>query len=120
MLDWYLDTGTSHHITHDLAGFHISSDYKGTEKVHIGDGQGLSIQHIGDSSFYSNSKCFQLSDILHILSIKKNLLSVQKFCTVNYCYFEFHLFFFVIKDQKHISHFSHDQLMKDYTGEDLI
>jgi len=46
---WYLDSGGSSHITHNQNILMHKTMYNGDEKVHIGDGTGLSILHSGFS-----------------------------------------------------------------------
>jgi len=55
----------------------------------------LKILHTGSSLLYSTSKSFFH---LHAPEIKKNLLSVHQFTNDNNVYFEFHPFFFYIKN----------------------
>lgn len=55
--------------------------YTSSEYMHVGDGTSINIHLIGSSSFYSsfNSKILSFKQLLHVLSITKNLLSVSKF-----------------------------------------
>jgi histone deacetylase 1/2 len=62
--------------------------------LHIGDGKGLFVSHIG----HTPKRTFTLSNILHVTRITKPLLSVQKFCRDNNVYFEFHASVFYVKD----------------------
>lgn len=62
---WYSDTGASHHVTSDLANLSINSEYQGGDKVQVGNGQGLSILHIGSSKFCTPQNSFLLINILH-------------------------------------------------------
>jgi len=66
--------------------------------LHVGDGKGLSISHIGHIKIYNPHRSFTLSNVLHVPAITKPLLSVQKFCLVNNVYFKFHPFLFYVKD----------------------
>lgn len=75
-----------------------SRTYQGNDNLHVGDGKGFPILHIGSSRIFSPNKTFQLTNILHVPHITKQLLSVQKFCLDNNVFFEFHTLFFVIKD----------------------
>lgn len=94
---WLPDTGSSNHVAQDTSSFDSHEPYFGEDALHVGNGKGLPILHIGSTRFYSPSKSFSLPNILHVPEIKKNLLSVQKFCQDNNVYFEFHSFF-VVKD----------------------
>ena len=67
--------------------------YNGNSKIHMGNGTGLEISHIGLSVFPSSSspnKVLFLKNILRVSAIKKNLLSVSQFARDNNVYFEFH------------------------------
>ncbi|KAD1865828.1 hypothetical protein E3N88_42185 [Mikania micrantha] len=96
---WLPDTGSSNHVSPDLAGFDNSEPYFGEDNLHVGNGKGLPILHIGSTRFYSPSTTFYLKNILHVPEIKTNLLSVQKFCQDNHIFFEFHDSFFLVKDK---------------------
>jgi hypothetical protein len=66
--------------------------------VHVGNGQGLPITHLGSSSLSYPSSSFHLNNVVHVPQITKNLLSVSKFTSDNGVYFEFHPNFFCVKD----------------------
>ena len=74
-LNWYPDTGATHHITSDLNNLNLQhEEYTGPEQVHVGNGQGLPIHHLGSSFINSPHATFLLKNILHVPSIQKNLL----------------------------------------------
>jgi histone deacetylase 1/2 len=75
-----------------------SEPYNGNDNLHVGDGKGLSITHIGHTKIYNPHRSFTLSNVLHVLAITKPMLSVQKFYLYNNVYFEFHHFLFYVKD----------------------
>jgi histone deacetylase 1/2 len=75
-----------------------SEPYLGNDHLHVGDGKGLVISNIAHSHIQSPKRTFTLSNILHVPTIKKPLLSVQKFCLENNVFFEFHPFVFYVKD----------------------
>jgi histone deacetylase 1/2 len=70
----------------------MKSAYSGQDRVNIGNGTCLRIQHIGHSYFTSPSCCKPviLHNLLHVPSITKNLLSVSKFACDNRVFFEFY------------------------------
>ena len=76
-------------------------EFAGKDKIMMGNGTGLNIKHIGQSSFQSqfSSKSLSLNHFLHISSITKNLPNVSKFAKDNVVYFEFFPNFFYVKDQ---------------------
>ncbi|KAD0157053.1 hypothetical protein E3N88_44702 [Mikania micrantha] len=96
---WLPDTGSTNHAAPDLSGFEYAEPYYGEDNLHVGNGTALPILHIGSKRFFSPNKTFSLTDILHVPQIKRNLLSVQKFCHDNDVFFEFHSTFFVVKDK---------------------
>lgn len=77
----------------------ILTTLKHSDSIHVGDGKALPNFHIGSSKVSSPHKNFTFSNILHVPIIKKNLLSVKKFCLENNVVFEFHSFFFVLMDE---------------------
>ncbi|KAL9458229.1 hypothetical protein AB3S75_007151 [Citrus x aurantiifolia] len=38
---WYLDSGATHHITNNMANMHMREEFKGSDQLTIGNGQGL-------------------------------------------------------------------------------
>ncbi|KAL4569482.1 hypothetical protein LXL04_025120 [Taraxacum kok-saghyz] len=96
---WLPDTGSTSHVAPDLSGFDTSEPYYGEDNLHVGNGKGLPILHIGSKRFYSPHKTFSIKNILHVPDIKKHLLSVQQFCHDNDVFFEFHSSFFAVKDE---------------------
>lgn len=81
----------------------LGSEYRGNNKVHIGNGTGLNISNVGYSILSSSSKPksrnFILKNLLHVPEITKNLISVLQFATDNHVFFEFHPHICLIKDQ---------------------
>jgi hypothetical protein len=112
--NWFPDTSENQHVTPDLARLAASKPYLNNDNLHVGDGKGLPIYHIGHTKIYTPHRSFTLSSVLHVLAIRKHLLSVQKFCLDNNIYFEFHPFVFYVKDlntnQVHLSSQSQDGL----------
>ena len=75
-----------------------SDDYIGTDQVLVGNGSCLHISQIGYSLITHSKTPFVLKQLLLIPDIKKKIVFVQKFCSDNLMYFEFHDRFFLIKD----------------------
>jgi len=88
----------NHHVTPDLMILTDSAPYLNNDHLHVGNGKGLSISHIGHTMLHSPKHTFTLSNVLHVPHITKPLLSVQKFCRDNNIYFEFHATIFYVKD----------------------
>ena len=73
--NWYPNSRASNHVTSNPTNLMKSAEFVGQNQVHVGNGIGLSIKHIGQSEFLSSfsSKPLLLN---HLLSITKNLFSV--------------------------------------------
>jgi len=95
---WFPDTDANQHVTPDLGTLTDSTPYLGNDYLHVGDGKGLNISHIGHTKLHSPKRMFTLSNVLHVPHITKLLLFVQKFCRDNHVYFEFHASMFYLKD----------------------
>lgn len=86
---WYPDTGATNHVTADLGNLHLQFDYQGPDSVAVGNGNQLPISKVGSTVIYYTSSNLFFNNILHVLSIRKNLLSVNQFTRENNCYFLF-------------------------------
>ncbi|KAH9726030.1 retrovirus-related pol polyprotein from transposon RE1 [Citrus sinensis] len=93
---WYLDSGATHHLTNNMANMNIREEFKGSDQLVIGNGQGLSITHVGDACFtYKGSNAaykpthILLKNMLLVPDITKNLLSISKLTTDNNLSIEF-------------------------------
>lgn len=88
---WYIDSGATNHVTKDAGIFQSYYVFGGTNKLYIGNGLGLDIQHIGSALLSTLSTIpIHLNNILHVPAIIKNLLSVSKLLTNNDILIEFH------------------------------
>ncbi|GAA0157982.1 transmembrane signal receptor [Lithospermum erythrorhizon] len=96
---WYIDSGATNHITADLNNLSLYHDYHGSDKISVGNGQTLPINHTGKTSIsaYPN-KYVHLNNILHVPQITKNLLSVSQLAADNNVYLEFHAGHCFVKD----------------------
>ncbi|KAL9410716.1 hypothetical protein AB3S75_044483 [Citrus x aurantiifolia] len=107
---WYLDTGATHYLTNNMDNLHLRQEYKGTDQLIIGNGQGLPISHIGNvflsyralpySSIQSTHTTIALKDMLLVPSITKNLLSISKLTSDNSLSVEFYGNICFVKDMK--------------------
>lgn len=93
---WYPDSGATNHVSNDLSNLNSFSEYNGGQCIQLGNGKGIHISHIGQSSYKSHashsSRTRFLNNLLHAPQITKNLMSVSQFAKDNKVFFEFHLF----------------------------
>ncbi|CAH9082849.1 unnamed protein product [Cuscuta europaea] len=100
--NWFPNSGASHHVTPDPLNIQHSEPLATTNKLFMGNGQGLDIKSIGFSFFFSPfhpSYTLLLNNILHVPTITKNLLSVSQFARDNNVFFEFHAHESFVKSQ---------------------
>jgi len=74
---WLLDSGTSHHVTGDLANLTLARDYTGNDILVIANGKGLIITHSGSTSLPTSYSLLHLNNVLYVPDISQNLLSVS-------------------------------------------
>jgi len=73
---WFPDTSRNQHVTLDLATLTDSTTYLGNDHLHVGEGKGLDISHIGHTMLHSPKHIFTLSNVFHVPHITKPLLSI--------------------------------------------
>jgi hypothetical protein len=73
--------------------------YHGKDNVQTANGTGMHITHIGQSKIPTSSHYLHLRNILRVPSVTRNVLSVKRFKYDNNVYFEFHPWYFLIKDR---------------------
>lgn len=99
-LNWYSDSGATHHLTADLANLNVKADeYHGPNQICICNGLGLTLKHIGSTHLSTPTPSFLLNDVIHVPHITTNLISVHKFTTDTNTIIEFHLTHFFVKDR---------------------
>ncbi len=96
---WISDTGATDHFTPDLHNIPDNHAYMDSQLVSVGNGNQLPISHIGNSQLRTSAYLFNLRKVLHVPSMKSNLLSVQRFCRDNHCSFSFNADNFQIQDR---------------------
>ena len=84
-----MDSGATNHVTSDLSQLSIHTDYNGEDQLAIGNGQKLSINHIGSSKLSCATRPLHLNKIFQVPSITKSLLSVSQFTKDNNMFMEF-------------------------------
>ena len=78
--DWIVDSGCTNHLTGEKERLKNPIKYQGSGVVIIADNSRHQITHIGNVVFPSeDGRCeLKLSDVYHVLEMKKNLLSVPQ------------------------------------------
>ncbi|XP_015165843.1 uncharacterized protein [Solanum tuberosum] len=94
---WIIDSGATHHVTIESDNL---EEYTGNEEMSIGDGKTILITHTDFTQIKASNSNFMLSNTLCAPAIKKNLISVAKFCTDNLTSIEFFPHSFLVKDLK--------------------
>lgn len=59
---WYLDSGTTDHLTADIANMSTHSKYHGHNQVQVRNGNVLPITHVGSSIMQTPFKSFRLTN----------------------------------------------------------
>lgn len=71
---WIVDSGATAHVTATNQHMQNSSPYTGFDSLQVGNGNCLPISHTGFTRIHTPSAVFTLKDVLHVPSIKHNLL----------------------------------------------
>ena len=76
--DWLIDSGASKHMTRFKESFVKLSEHESPHKVKLGDDYQYPIKGSGESSYKLDSgKSMKMKEVLFILGLKKNLLSIS-------------------------------------------
>ncbi|KAF1882599.1 hypothetical protein Lal_00002779 [Lupinus albus] len=113
---WYPDSGATHHLTADPSLVHEPVEKFGHDQIFMGNGIGIPIKSVGNSKFsftYNSEISLKLNNLLHVLYITKNLLSLSQFARDNMCYFEFHSHDYFVKSQATNEILLHGSLTKE-------
>jgi hypothetical protein len=95
---WLADSGANAHITNQIENLQIQQPFQQTEEVAVGNGTGLQIENTGLALLHSPTSSFKLKDTLHCPQASANLISIQKFCHDNACYFILTASHYYVKD----------------------
>jgi hypothetical protein len=101
--EWLADSGANTHVTASHENIAAPQPFDGGDTIGVGNGAGLVITSIGSSLVSPNSShdsVFHLKDIAHCPKALANLLSINKFCRDNKCFFILTDSYFCIKDNK--------------------
>jgi hypothetical protein len=92
--NWYVDTGTTDHITRELDKLVIYDKYNGTDQIHTASGAGMNINRIGKAIVSTLNCNLHLNNVLYVPNAQKNLVSVHRLAADNNAFLEFHPNFF--------------------------
>ena len=96
---WLTDTGCSNHVTPNLSQLSLMQQLiQGSETITIGNGQELPVTHIGNGELQTLTHHFRLGNILRVLDLASNLLSIHKLCLQNNAFWYFDAHKFLIQD----------------------
>ena len=95
----YVDSGATNHITADLNNLSLQNDFKGKDKITVGNGHTLSISHTRSILVSSSDKPLLLNNILYAPKITKNLLSVSQITKDYNVFAQFHSNYCLFKDK---------------------
>uniref|UniRef100_A0A251S8E3 Putative zinc finger, CCHC-type n=1 Tax=Helianthus annuus TaxID=4232 RepID=A0A251S8E3_HELAN len=98
------DTGATDHAAPNQAFMHNLSEYGGPDEIVLGNGNTLSISHIGHSSIPTSSRSLLLQNVLLVPKLRNRLISVAKLCKTNQVSVEFFPFHFLVKDLRTGAH----------------
>jgi hypothetical protein len=96
---WYADSAATDHITGDLDKLTMRKNYGGNDQVHVTNGSGMTIKHIGHSAVSTPHRRILLKNALHVPQATRNLASVHRLTANNEVFLEFHPTFFLVKDR---------------------
>ena len=78
--DWVVDSSASHHVTTYLDTLTLHEPCTASDSVVIGDGTSLSIANIGSFTLTFLLTPLLVANVLHVLSMSKNLISISTLC----------------------------------------
>jgi hypothetical protein len=97
--NWYLDSGSTDHITGELEQLTMHQQYNGNKQIRAANGAGMDIAHVGQSVIPTPTHPLHLNQVIHVPNAHKQLVSIQRFTLDNNTFIELHPYSFLIKDQ---------------------
>lgn len=89
---WLLDLSVSHHLEPDADQVPNIFSYLGLKGIMVENGSKLIISTVDYGSLHVCNNCFLIvNNTLDTPKATSNILSVQKNCTENYIFLEFHM-----------------------------
>lgn len=96
----FLETGGTQHISNNATTLSAVQAYYGNNKFLVGDGKHLPISHVGSKLLSTAHTNFKLNNVFHVPNIAAKFISAPNLCHDNNSFFEFHPYYYYIKDQK--------------------
>jgi hypothetical protein len=84
---WFADSAANAHITQDLENLNVQQPFQQNDTVAVGNGAALTIANSGSTTLHSSNSSFHLNNVLHCPQSAANLVSIQRFCLDNACFF---------------------------------
>lgn len=94
-----IQSGAPNHVTPDPTNTMHQNNYNEGDKLLMGNGCGLQIKSTGFSNLHVTNGALPLKNILHVLEITKNLISISKLTVYNNVIVEFHPFSVFVMDK---------------------
>ena len=94
----YMDSGATSHLASSLGILRFVLKMNTGNSIVVGNGSSISIHASGSSFIPCKNRFLALKNVLVAPQIVKNLISVRKFTTDNWCSIEFDPFGFSVKD----------------------
>jgi len=85
--EWYADSGVNAHITANLDKLSLQQPFNGQDTVAVGNGSGLQIHNTSSTFLQTPHSKLLLTHVLHCPHAATNLLSINRFCLDNDCFF---------------------------------
>ena len=95
---WFMDTGATAHLASTSGILQSVFNTSTGNTVTVGNGNTIPVLSTGYSSIPTQSRLLHLKNVLVAPNIVKNLVSVRRFTTDNWCSVEFDPFGFSVKD----------------------
>lgn len=112
---WFMDSRAIDHVTLDSTQLTTTLIYQGIDQFQVGNGENIVIFHTGHLSLASfiHTKVIHLKNVLCIIDITRNILSIFKITEDNNVLVEFSIFQCVIKDKLSSVILLHGKLKND-------
>ncbi|KAL0404363.1 UNVERIFIED_CONTAM: hypothetical protein Sradi_2077100 [Sesamum radiatum] len=94
---WIIDSGATSHMCNDISIFQSTKKHKPDLYIHLADGSKQHVNTVGNIQLPNN---IQLTSVLHVPSLKFNLLSISKLCDTTNIRIKFYPTCCVLQDHR--------------------